>query len=214
MHIRRSGLVFNEDAISNVISAVLLMLIFLSVFSSAISVAVPVLGKALASMDMQRSKDILSSLDTTIRRSAQGTLEYRLYRGYLSGEKQQIDMMLTYSSNNSIYKTIRFNSSLLSYKTQGYPSTSISYTPETLLQMQNGSKILYIGVSEIDYDFVPESGYHRIRFDSEWVNSSYTGNFTVYINYHQYNRKRYYFNISRIDVDIRKIKMWDEEWRG
>lgn len=214
MHIRRSGLAFNEEAVSHVVSAVLLMLIFLSVVSSAISVGIPLLGKALASMDVQRSKEILSSLDTAIRTSAQGTLEYRVYRGYLCGEKHPVEVTLTHASNNSVYKTIRFNSSLLGYKARGYPQVSVSYAPETWLQMQNGSKILHLGVLEIDYDFVSEPGYHRVRFDSETVNSSYAGNFTVYIDYHQYDRARYYFNVSRVDVEVRRVRMWDEEWRG
>jgi hypothetical protein len=36
----------------------------------------------------------------------------------------------------------------------------------------------------------------------------------VHLNYHQYNRSRYYSNISRVDFEIKKISIWDEEWRG
>ena len=212
MHIEPSSLESNEEATSNLISTMLLMIIFTGLVLSAISFAVPLLGKAVAVADMQKAKDVLSSLDETMRTDAQGTLEYRLYHGYLSGEKQGIDVQINYSSNNSIYRTINLNGCTLYYKqAEEYPCPSVSYTTETSLQ--NGS-VLRLGISEIDCDLVPQPGYHRIRFSSYQENSSHTGNFTVHLNYHQYNRSRYYSNISRVDFEIKKISIWDEEWRG
>lgn len=212
MHIGSSNLEFNDEAVSNIISTILLMVIFMVMVLSAVSFAVPLLGSALAVADMQKAKDILSSLDTSISTDAQGKLEYRLYNGYLSGENHGIDLEINYSSNNSIYRTVILSSSALSYRqVQGYPPPSISYIPETSLQ--NGN-MLHLALLEIEYDLVPYPGYHRIRFNSHPENSSFTGEFTVHIRDHQYKRSRYFFNISRIDLEIRKISVWDEEWRG
>jgi len=210
MHIEPSSLESNEEATSNLISTMLLMIIFTGLVLSAISFAVPLLGKAVAVADMQKAKDVLSSLDENMRTDAQGTLEYRSYHGYLSGEKQGIDVHIY--SNNSIYRTINLSGCTLYYKqAEEYPCPSISYTTETSLQ--NGG-VLRLAVSEIDCDLVPQPGYHRIRFSSYQENSNHTGNFTVHLNYHQYNRSRYYSNISRVDFEIKKISIWDEEWRG
>ncbi|HJH32640.1 MAG TPA: hypothetical protein C5S50_10825 [Methanosarcinaceae archaeon] len=212
MHIGPSSLVSNEKATTNLISTMLLMIIFTGVLLSAISFAIPMLGKAVAVADMQKAKDVLSSLDETIRTDAQGTLEYRLSHGYLSGNKQEIDVQINYSSNNSIYSTTNLNGCTIHYMpTEEFPCPSIRYTPETSLQ--NGG-LLRLSLSEIDCDLVPQPGYHRISFSSYQENSSHTGNFTVHINYHQYNRSRYYSNISRVDFEIKKISVWDEEWRG
>ena len=212
MHIEPSGLVSNKEATSNIISAVLLMIIFLGVVLSAISFATPLLGKALIAGDMQRAKDVLSSLDEAIRTNTEGTLEYRLYNGSLRGENQKIDLQINYSSNNSIYRTTSFNGCTLYYiQAEEYPSPSISYPPE--ISLQNESK-LHLVISEIDHDLVPQPGYHRIRFNSYSENSSHTGDFTVHLIDHQYNRSRYFFNITKVDLEIRKISIWDEEWRG
>jgi len=186
MHIEPSGLVSNKEATSNIISAVLLMIIFFGVVLSAISFTTPLLGKALIVGDMHRAKDVLSSLDEAIRTNTEGTLEYRLYNGSLCGENQRIDLQINYSSNNSIYRTTSFNGCTLYYRQAGeYPSPSISYPPEISL-----------------------------RFNSYSENSSHTGNFTVHLIDHQYNRSRYFFNITKVDLKIRKISIWDEEWRG
>jgi hypothetical protein len=209
-----TSVLIDEKATSNIVSAVLLMLIFAGMLSSAISFAVPMLGNAAAVIEMQRAKDVLSLIDAAIRTNPQETLEYRLYNGYLNAENQRIDLLLINSSDNSIERTIRLNSSALYYKVQEYPSPSISYAPDISLQMQNDSKTLNLAMSEIYYDAFPQPGYHRIRLCSESFNYSYPENYTVHIIYHQYNRSRYYFNISRVDLEIRKISVWDEEWRG
>ncbi|MGP8329731.1 MAG: hypothetical protein ACT6FF_05390 [Methanosarcinaceae archaeon] len=211
MHIGPSGLTSNEKATSNLISTMLLMIILTGVILSAISFAVPILGRAVAVADMQKAKDVLSSLDENIRTDTQGTMEYRLYHGYLSGEKQKIDVHIKYL-NNSIYRIINLNGCTLNYKqTEDIPCPSIRYTTETSLQ--NGG-VLRLDISEVDFDLVSQPGYHRIRFSSYQENSSYTGNFTVHIKYQQYNRSRYYSNINRVDFNIKKISLWDEEWRG
>ncbi|MGP8320758.1 MAG: hypothetical protein ACT6FE_00320 [Methanosarcinaceae archaeon] len=210
MHIGPYSLASNEKATSNLISTMLLMIILTGVILSAISFAVPILGRAVAVADMQKAKDVLSSLDKSIRTDTQGTMEYRLYHGYLIEEKQKIDVQIKHL-NNSIYRTINLNSCTFNYKqAEDIPCPSISYATETSLQ--NGG-VLRIDMSEIDCDLVPQPGYHRIRFSSYQENSSHTGNFTVHINYHQYNRSRYYSNIKRVDFEIKKISVWDEEWR-
>jgi hypothetical protein len=212
MHIEPSSLASNEEATSNIISTVLLMIIFLGVVLSAISFATPLLGRTLAAADMQKAKDVLSSLDAAIRTNTGGTLEYRLYNGSLHGENQRIDLHINYSSNNSIYRTISLNGCTLYYsQAQEYPSPSISYPPEISLQNESNLRLV---ISEIEHDLVPYPGYHRIRFNSYSENISHTGDFTVHLTDHQYNRSRYYFNISRVDLEIRKISIWDEEWRG
>ncbi|MBU4075271.1 MAG: hypothetical protein KKI06_00905 [Euryarchaeota archaeon] len=209
-----TSVLIDEKAASNIVSAVLLMLIFVGVLSSAVSFAVPILGNAAAAIEMQRAKDVLSLIDAAVRTNPQTTLEYRLYNGYINAEKQRIDLLLINSSTGLTNESIVLKSSTLYYKAQEYPSPSISYAPEISLQMQNGNKTLNLALSEICYDALPQPGYHRIRFSSEVSNSSFTGEFTVHIRDHQYNRSRYFFNISRIDLEIRKISMWDEEWRG
>ncbi len=212
MHIEPSNLASNKEATSNIISTVLLMIIFLGVVLSAISFATPLLGRTLAAADMQRAKDVLSSLDEVIRTNTEGTLEYRLYNGFLCGEKQRIDLQINYSSNNSIYSTTSLYSCTLYYRqAEEYPSPSISYSPE--ISLQNKST-LHLVISEIDYDLVPQPGYHKIRFNSYSENNSHTGDFTVHLIDHQYNRSRYFFNITKLDLELRKISIWDEEWRG
>lgn len=233
MHIEPyTSVLIDEKATSNIISAVLLMLIFVGMLSSAVSFAVPILGKAAAAIEMQRAKDVLSLIDAAIKTNPQETLEYRLYNGYLNAENQRIDLLLINSSTGLTNESIVLNSTTLylkilsnnknlnpslnfqNYKVQDYPSPSISYTPDISLQMQNGNKTLNLALSEIYYDALPQPGYHRIRFSSESCSHSYPENYTVHIIYHQYNRSRYYFNISRVDLEIKKISMWDEEWRG
>ena len=212
MHIEPSGLTSNNEATSNIISAVLLMIIFLGVLLSAIAFATPLLGKVLTAGEMQRAKDVLSSLDEAIRTNTEGTLEYRFNNGSLCGENHRIDLQINYSSNNSIYSTNSFNSCTLYYRqAEGYPSPSISYSPE--ISLQNGSTLNLI-ISEIDHDLVSQPGYHRIRFKSNSETISYTGNFTVHLTDHKYKRSRYFFNITKIDLEKKRTSIWDEEWRG
>lgn len=211
MHIGPSSLISNKEATSNIISAVLLMIIFLGVVLYAISFTTHLLAKALIAVDMQRAKDVLSSLDEAVRTNSEGTLEYRLYNGSLCVEKQRIDLQINYSSNNSIYRTASLNGCTLYYwQAEEYPAPSISYSPEISLQNET---TLHLVISEIDHDLVPQPGYHRIRFNSFSENSSHTGDFTVHLIDHQYNRSRYFFNITKVDLEIRKISLWDEEWR-
>ncbi len=215
MHIEPyTSVLINEKAASNIVSAVLLMLIFVGMLSSAVSFAVPILGNAAAAIEMQRAKDVLSLIDAAVRTNPQAALEYRLYNGYIYAENQRFELLLINSSTSLTNESIVLNSTTLYYKTQDYSSPSISYAPDISLQMQNGNKTLNLTLSEICYDALPQPGYHRIRFSSESFNYSYPENYTVRIIDHRYNRSRYYFNISRIELKIRKISMWDEEWRG
>jgi len=214
MHIEPSSLKSSEEGTSNLISTLLLMIIFAGMVLSAVSFAVPMLGRAVAVADMQRAEDVLSALDANIRTNTQGTMEYRLFTGYLSGEKERIDLRINYSANNSIYMDMNFSSCTLYYlQSEEYPSPSISYPPE--MSLQSGGT-LHLAISEIEHDFVPYPGYHKIRFSSSRENSSHTGdgNFSVHINDHHYNRSRYYSNITTVDLNIKRISIWDEEWRG
>jgi hypothetical protein len=212
MRIKPSSLRCNDKGTSNIISTMLLMVIFTGMMMSAISFAVPLLGRVATAADIQRAEDVLSALDANIRTNSEGTMEYRLFKGCLDKEKQMIDLQIYYSTNSSTYRNMSFSGGSLYYRqSENDSSYSISYPPE--MSMLN-SNTLHLTITEIEHDPVPLSGYHKIRFSSSQENATYTGDFRVLINDRQYNRSRYYSNISTVDLDIRKISIWDEEWRG
>ncbi len=204
MHIESSGLMLNENATSNIISATILMLIFLTMLSSAISFTIPLLSKTLQAIELQKARNILHELDMHIN-AEQGSMEYRLYNGYISKENKIVEVYLN-STFNSTH--IYLNAPVLYYANDKFPQPSISYTPF----VKQSNHDLNISLSDIQYDFIPQPGYHRIRFYSHNKYTSYTGNFTVCIH-QEYNRKRCYFNITKVNLNIKKIEMWDEEWR-